>query len=56
MVERHRIDCREWLTALTVAGELLARGIEKPDVSDARLAQLRVMAREVLDEERAAGE
>jgi hypothetical protein len=36
---------------LTVADELF--DIVKPDVSDERLAQLREMARQVLDEERA---
>ncbi len=49
MVERRKIDCRGWLTVLTMKGEVFE--IVQPDVSDAQLAQLREMAREVLDEE-----
>jgi hypothetical protein len=41
IVERRKIDCREWLTVLTVSGELPGGDIVKPDVSDERLAQLR---------------
>ncbi len=49
--ERRKIDCREWLTVLTVAGEVF--DIAKQDVSHERLARLRDMARAVLDEETA---
>ncbi len=54
IVERRKIDHREWLTVRTVTGEVFE--IVKPDVSEERLAQLRDMAREVLDDERAAGD
>src|SRR5512135_156497 len=49
VVERRKIDCREWLTVLTVAGDLF--DIVKPDVCDERLAKLQEMARAVLQDD-----
>ncbi len=48
IIERRMIDLREWLTIRTVGGELF--DIVKPTVSEARLAELLQMAKEVLAE------
>jgi hypothetical protein len=50
IVERRRVDRREWVTVRTVAGELFS--IAKPDESDEMLETLKVLAREILDAER----
>ncbi len=52
IVERRTIDTREWITVRTVTPEIFS--IVVPDADDERLEALRVVAREVLDEDRAA--
>ncbi len=50
IIEQHTIDAREHLTLRTVAGDSFT--IVKPFVSEELLAELRAMAREVLNEDR----
>lgn len=51
IVERRTVDAREWVTVRTIAGELFS--IVKPDESDDMLETLKVLAREILNAERA---
>ncbi len=54
IIERRIIDGREWLTVRTVAGDLFS--IVKPDESDEMLETLTMLAREILNAERAKPE
>ena len=53
IIEQRTIDARQWLMIRTVAGELFS--IVKPNVIDARLAELQEMARQVLREDNREG-
>ena len=54
IVEQHTIDAREHLTLRTVAGDSFT--IVKPFVNEELLAEMRTMAREILDEDRGSAD
>jgi hypothetical protein len=54
IVERHRVDNLEYLTIETIAGDVFE--IIRPQVSEDLLTTLRVLARDVLDQDKASND